>query len=82
MMEMTHQAMLARWRQGLVTRMSPTINTFAKTDGSWWTATQDVWHRIAQAERNAELDCHHDRFGSVQTATGPEAPSSPWYYAD
>ena len=48
--EMSHEAMLARWRQGLVTPMSPTINTFAKTDGSWWTADKDSWQRVAQPD--------------------------------
>ena len=81
LMEMTHQTMLARWRQGLVTPMSPTINTFAKTDGSWWTANQDMWQRVAQADRNEQLDCHHDRFESVRTTTG-WATVSPWRTAD
>lgn len=82
LMEMTHESMLDRWRQGLVTRMSPTINTFAKTDGSWWTANHDMWQRVVQAERNQQLDCHHDRFESVQTASGPVGASSPWHVSD
>jgi hypothetical protein len=81
LMEMTHEAMLARWRQGLVTPMSPTINTFAKTDGSWWTAIQDTWQRVMQAERNEELDCHHNRFVSV-AAYGSATTTSPWRLSD
>lgn len=83
LMEMTHEAMLARWRQGLVTPMSPTINTFAKTDGSWWTASQDTWQRVMQAERNEQLDCHHDRFESVRTTAYDSATTpSPWCLSD
>lgn len=78
LMELTHDAMLARWRQGLVTPMSPTINTFAKTDGTWWTAGEHVWQRVAQADRNQQLDCHHDRFGSAHPAKGVPAMASPW----
>jgi len=77
-MEMTHEAMLARWQQGLVTPMSSTINTFAKTDGSWWTANQGIWQRVPQVESNERLDCHHDRFESVRQAKGPATGPSPW----
>jgi hypothetical protein len=82
LMEMTHEAMLARFQQGLVTPMSPTINTFAKTDGTWWTAGEKTWQRVAQPERNQQLDCHHDRFGSVHPTKGAPAMSSPWRLAD
>jgi hypothetical protein len=80
LMEMTHETMMARWRQGLVTPMSPTISTFAKTDGSWWTASEAIWLRVAHAERNERLDFHHDRFGSIEQAKGPgtTAGTSPW----
>jgi hypothetical protein len=80
LMEMTHETMMARWRQGLVTPMSPTISTFAKTDGSWWTASQFTWLRVSLAEDNERLDFHHDRFGSVDQAKGPatNAGASPW----
>jgi hypothetical protein len=80
--EMTHQAMLARWREGLVTPMSSTINTFAKTDGSWWTANQNIWLRVQQADRNDRLDYHHSSFGSVNQAKGPATSISPWCAAD
>ncbi|MBV1850033.1 hypothetical protein [Catellatospora tritici] len=69
--EMTHEAMVARWQQGLVTPMSSTIDTIAKTDGSWWTASEGAWQRVAQADRNERLDYHHDRFGSTCQAKGP-----------
>jgi len=80
LMEMTHETMMARWQQGLVTPMSPTISTFAKTDGSWWTASQAVWLRVSAAEHNERLDFHHDRFGSTDQAKGPDttARTSPW----
>lgn len=80
LMEMTHETMMARWRQGLVTPMSPTISTFAKTDGSWWTANQFIWIRVSVAEDNERLDFHHDRFGSIDQAKGPAttARTSPW----
>lgn len=81
-LEMTHEAMLARWQQGLVTPMSSTINTFVKTDGTWWTAIQDTWERVSQAERNERLDYHHDRFESVRQAQGPATTVSPWHIAD
>lgn len=71
--EMSHEAMLARWQQGLVTPMSTTISTFAKTDGSWWTAGQTGWLRVPLAERNERLDCHHERFESSRQAKGPTA---------
>lgn len=76
--EMTHEAMLVRWRQGLVTPMSSTINTFAKTDGSWWTASKGTWQRVAQVEHNERLDCHHDRFESAGQAKGSGTTPSPW----
>jgi hypothetical protein len=76
-MEMTHEAMLARWHQGLVTPMSPTISTFAKTDGSWWTAGHAAWRRVPHAEHNEQLDYHHARFESVRQAKGPAATASP-----
>ncbi|BCJ75048.1 hypothetical protein CS0771_45920 [Catellatospora sp. IY07-71] len=75
---MTHEAMVARWQQGLVTPMSSTINTFAKTDGSWWTVSQGAWQRVQQAERNERLDYHHDRFESVCQAKGPAGTNSQW----
>ncbi|GAA4722169.1 hypothetical protein [Phytohabitans rumicis] len=80
LMEMTHETMMARWQQGLVTPMSPTISTFAKTDGSWWTASQVTWLRVSLAERNERLDFHHDRFESIDQAKGPAttARTSPW----
>lgn len=80
LMEMPHETMMARWRRGLVTPMSPTISTFAKTDGSWWTASQVMWRRVSLAEDNERLDFHHDRFGSVDQAKGPAttANPSPW----
>src|SRR5690348_11067478 len=77
-MEMTHEAMVVRWQQGLVTPMSSTIDTFAKTDGSWWTASQGTWQRILQADRNERLDYHHDRFESVCQAKGPAGANSQW----
>ncbi|WP_155372871.1 hypothetical protein [Catellatospora vulcania] len=70
---MTHEAMVALWQQGLVTPMSSTINTIAKTDGSWWTESQGAWQRVPQSERNQSLDYHHERFGSVCQAKGPAA---------
>ncbi len=76
--EMTHEAMVLRWQQGLVTPMSSTINTFAKTDGSWWTVSQGAWQRVAQADRNERLDYHHSRFESSCQAKGPAGTSSPW----
>jgi hypothetical protein len=78
--EMTHEAMMARWRQGLVTPMSPTISTFAKTDGSWWTASQVTWLRVSLAEQNERLDFHHDRFECIDQAKGPatNARPNPW----
>ena len=80
LMEMTHETMMARWRQGLVTPMSPTISTFAKTDGTWWTASQVIWLRVSLAEDNERLDFHHDRFERVDQAKGPVTTtrSSPW----
>jgi hypothetical protein len=76
--EMTHEAMLARWQQGLVTPMSSTINTFAKTDGSWWTASQGAWQRVPQTERNERLDYHHAMFESVSQAKGPLGANPRW----
>ncbi|MDI1462869.1 hypothetical protein QEZ54_17985 [Catellatospora sp. KI3] len=76
--EMTHEAMVARWQQGLVTPMSSTIDTFAKTDGSWWTGGQGGWQRVAEADRNERLDYHHNRFGSTSQAKGPVAVSPQW----
>jgi hypothetical protein len=76
LMEMTHEAMLARWQQGLVTPMSSTISTFAKTDGTWWTADRAAWLRVACAEHNDRLDYHHDRFESVRQAKGPAATAT------
>jgi hypothetical protein len=78
--EMTHEMMMARWRQGLVTPMSPTISTFAKTDGSWWTASQVTWRRVSLADHNERLDFHHDRFESTDQAKGPAttARPNPW----
>jgi hypothetical protein len=80
LMEMSHEAMMARWRDGLVTPMSSTISTFAKTDGSWWTAGQAAWLRVPQAEHNERLDFHHDRFVCVEQAKGPSSTAvrSPW----
>ena len=80
LMEMTHDAMIARWRQGLVTPMSSTISTFAKTDGSWWTAGQATWLRVPLADRNELLDLHHDRFERSEQANFPAttADRSPW----
>jgi hypothetical protein len=80
LMEMTHEAMMARWRQGLVTPMSLTISTFAKTDGSWWTAAQATWLRVPLAGRNELLDLHHDRFEQCGQANfpGTTADRSPW----
>ncbi|WP_020523822.1 hypothetical protein [Catelliglobosispora koreensis] len=75
MTELTHEAMAARWQLGLVTPMSPTINTFAKTDGSWWTANAAAWLRVPLAEHNERLDFHHERFGRVDQAKGPTPPS-------
>jgi len=77
MMEMTHEVMLLRWRQGLVTLMSSTISTFAKTDGSWWMAGPAAWQREARAERNERLDYHHSLFESSRQAKGPAASTSP-----
>lgn len=74
--EMTHETMMERWRLGLVTPMSATINTFAKTDGSWWTAAQATWQRIAPLEDNQRLDCHHDRFR--QNDSRGRAATSAW----
>jgi hypothetical protein len=79
---MTREAMLARWQQGLVTPMSPTIDTFAKTDGSWWTASQGAWQRIPQADRNERLDYHHASFESVCQAKGPAGANPQWVAAD
>ncbi|GAA2375261.1 hypothetical protein Cme02nite_04760 [Catellatospora methionotrophica] len=76
--EMTHEAMLARWHQGLVTPMSSTINTFAKTDGSWWTTSEGAWQRVPQSARSEQLDYHHDRFASTCQAKGPAGSKSPW----
>ena len=76
--EMTHEAMLARWQQGLVTPMSSTINTFAKTDGSWWTADQGAWQRVPQTERSERLDYHHARFESAGQAKGPLGANPQW----
>lgn len=73
LMEMSDEAMQARWQQGLVTPMSATISTFAKTDGSWWTAGQGGWLRVPLADHNERLDCHHERFESVRQAKGPAA---------
>lgn len=80
LMEMTHETMMARWQQGLVTPMSPTISTFAKTDGSWWTASQVIWLRVSAADHNERLDFHHDRFESIDQAKGPATTvrSGPW----
>jgi len=69
--EIPHETMMARWQQGLVTPMSPTINTFAKTDGSWWTTDQIAWRRVPAAADNDRLDFHHDRFGHNGQAQGP-----------
>jgi len=55
---------------------------FAKTDGSWWTANQDIWSRVQQADRNDRLDYHHSSFGSVNQAKGPATSISPWCVAD
>jgi hypothetical protein len=82
LMEMPHETMLARWQQGLVTPMSSTINTFVKTDGTWWTASQDMWQRVPQVEGNERLDYHHARFESVHQAQGPATTTSPWYLAN
>ena len=76
--EMTHEVMLARWQQGLVTPMSSTINTFAKTDGSWWTASQGMWERVPQTALNERLDYHHASFESVCQAKGPVETHSQW----
>jgi hypothetical protein len=62
--------------------MSPTINTFAKTDGSWWTASQDTWQRVMQVERNEQLDYHHDRFESVRSAHDSATTTSSWCCSD
>ncbi len=77
-MEMTHEAMVMLWQQGLVTPMSSTINTFAKTDGSWWTAADDRWLRVSEPARNEQLDYHHGRFQSSKQAQGPMTAVSPW----
>lgn len=79
--EMTHEAMLARWQQGLVTPMSSTISTFAKTDGSWWAVSQGAWQRVSHTERNERLDYHHDRFESVCQVKGPAGTNSPWGFS-
>lgn len=71
--EMTHETMMSRWHQGLVTPMSSTISTIAKTDGSWWTSAQAVWHRVLVIEDNQRLDCHHDRFSQNELRTGSAA---------
>jgi len=76
--EMTHEAMLARWQDGLVTPMSSTIDTFAKTDGSWWTACQGAWQRVPQGDRNERLDYHHASFESVSQAKGPLGTNPQW----
>lgn len=78
--EMTHEAMIARWYEGLVTPMSSTITTFAKTDGSWWTANQSAWQRVPLDKKNEQLDFHHERFGNVEQAKGPGHSTglSPW----
>jgi len=76
MMEMTHEVMLARWRRGLVTPMSSTISTFAKTDGSWWTAGLAAWQRELRAEHNERLDYHHSLFASARQARGPASAIS------
>ncbi|GAA1359009.1 hypothetical protein GCM10009661_00340 [Catellatospora chokoriensis] len=78
MTEMTHEAMVARWQQGLVTPMSSTINTFAKTDGSWWTVSDGAWQRVPESARSEQLDYHHDRFASTCQAKGPAGTNSPW----
>ncbi|NUT35692.1 MAG: hypothetical protein HOV79_21770 [Hamadaea sp.] len=77
--EMTNETMIARWREGLVTPMSSTISTFAKTDGSWWTAGQASWSRLPTAD-SERLDFHHDRFSNNHQAKGPvtHGPASPW----
>lgn len=74
--EMTHAAMLERWQEGLVTPMSSTITTFAKTDGSWWTSAEQMWQRVCAVERNEQLDFHHERFFKVEQAKGPA--TNPW----
>ena len=78
--EMTHETMMERWQLGLVTPMSATVTSFAKTDGSWWSATQAVWQRIASIEDNERLDCHHDRFRQNDQRSGSAAngPASVW----
>ncbi|GIH02951.1 hypothetical protein Rhe02_10180 [Rhizocola hellebori] len=78
--EMSHEAMIARWREGLVTPMSATMTTFAKTDGSWWAVNELAWSRISRAEQNEQLDFHHERFGRVEQAKGPAKKNgrSPW----
>ncbi len=78
--EMSHDEMISLWRQGLVTPMSATISTFAKTGGSWWALNDASWSRVAVAQRNEELDFHHERFGRVEQARGPghAAGRSPW----
>jgi len=60
--------------------MSSTISTFAKTDGSWWTASQATWLRVPLADHNERLDFHHDRFERIDQAKGPAATAepSPW----
>lgn len=80
LMEMTHETMMARWQRSLVTPMSSTITTFAKTDGSWWTADQIMWRRVQVAADNDRLDFHHERFGGSEQAKGPatDRPASPW----
>jgi hypothetical protein len=78
--EITHETMMERWRLGLVTPMSATISTFAKTDGTWWTAAQTAWQRITPIEDNQRLDCHHDRFRANDQRSGAatSAPASVW----
>ena len=78
--EMPHETMMARWQLGLVTPMSATISTFAKTDGSWWTSAETIWRRISPLEDNERLDFHHDRFGRNAQVAGPATttPASPW----
>jgi hypothetical protein len=78
-MELSHEAMMERWRQGLVTPMSATIDTFAKTDGSWWTVSPTVWLRVRVTEHNERLDFHHARFTCLEQAGGPAAKRSRWH---
>jgi hypothetical protein len=78
--EIDHETMMARWRLGLVTPMSATISTFAKTDGTWWTAVEAMWRRVGVAKDNERLDFHHDRFGRSAQPSGPATvvAASPW----